>query len=102
AEAATDALLTLEEALAIAVRDNRSVRTATLEVDRAGDRIGAARSRRYPRIQAGVEADYPVLPIDLTFQKGDFGTFPTTGPIPSQETVLSTQQWLAAAPARGG
>src|SRR5262245_17566985 len=98
-DASGEPLLTLEEALAIAVRDNRGVRTAAIEVDRARDRIGAARTRRYPRIQAGVEADYPVLPIDLTFQKGDFGTFPSTGPIPSQETTLRTQSWLAAATA---
>jgi len=77
-------LLTLEEAVAIAVRDNRGVRTAALDVDRAGDRIGAARTRRYPAIHAGFEADYPLLPIDLTFQKGDFGTFASTGPIPSR------------------
>jgi len=96
---AAEPLLTLEEALATATRDNRGVRTATLEVDRAGDRIGAARTRRYPAIQVGVEADYPLLPIDLTFQKGDFGTFPSTGPIPSQETTLSTQRWMAAATA---
>jgi outer membrane protein TolC len=99
ADAGVEPLITLEEALAIAVRDNRGVRTASIEIDRAADRIGAARTRRYPAIRVGVEADYPVLPIDLTFQKGDFGTFPGTGPIPSQETTLRTQSWLAAATA---
>lgn len=89
-------LLSLDEALAIARKENRGLRTASLEVDRAGDRIGAARARRWPGIRVGFEADYPLVPLELTFQKGDFGTFPATGPIPSKETVLGTQGWLAA------
>ena len=96
AAADSSPLLSLDEALAIARKENRGLRTASLEVDRAGDRIGAARARRWPGIRFGFEADYPLVPLELTFQKGDFGTFPATGPIPSKETVLGTQGWLAA------
>src|SRR5262245_34970153 len=60
-------ILTLEDALAIALADNRGVRTATLEVGRAGDRIGAAKTRRFPALKVGVGADYPLVPIDLNF-----------------------------------
>jgi outer membrane protein TolC len=97
AAVASEPLLTLEDALAIALRDNRGVRTASLDVERAGDRIGAARTRRLPFIQVGVGADYPLVPLELKFKQGDFGTFAATGPIPSQDTTLSTQELIATA-----
>src|SRR5262245_32175894 len=50
-------ILSLEDALVIALADNRGVRTATLEVGRAGDRIGAAKTRRLPALKVGVGAD---------------------------------------------
>src|SRR5262245_9376057 len=43
-EPGSEPLLTLDEAVALALKDNRGVRTATLEVGRAGDRIGAAKT----------------------------------------------------------
>ncbi len=95
----SEPLLTLEEALASALKDNRGVRTAALEVERVGDRIGVVRARRFPFLQVGVGADYPVVPLELRFKQGDFGSFPTTGPIPSQDTALETQEFIATATA---
>jgi outer membrane protein TolC len=91
-----DPLLTLDEALRMAQAENRGVRTASLAVGRAEDRIGAARARRFPALRLGIGADYPMVPIDLNFQQGDFGTYPGIGPVPSTDTTLSTQRWLAA------
>lgn len=92
-------LLTLDDALGIALKDNRGVRTATLEVGRAGDRLGAAKTRRFPSVHVGAGGDYPLTPLNLTFHQGDFGTFPGTGPIPSTQTTLSTQNLMATASA---
>src|SRR5262245_41481569 len=78
-------LLSLDEALTIALADNRGVRAAGLEIGRAEDRIGAAQARRLPGLRIGLGADYPMVPIDLQFFKGDFGTFPGIGPVPSQD-----------------
>jgi outer membrane protein TolC len=96
AGAGSEPLLTLDEALTLALADNRGVRTASLAVGRAEDRIGAARARRFPALRLGVGADYPIVPIDLNFQQGDFGTYPGIGPVPANDTTLSTQRWLAA------
>ena len=89
-------LLTLDEALSLALKENRGVRTATLEVGRVGDRIGAAQARRWPALRLGAGADYPLIPIDLNFRQGDFGTYPGIGPVPANDTTLSTQKMLAA------
>jgi outer membrane protein TolC len=99
ADAAGEPLLTLDEALTLALSDNRGVRTAALEVGRAGDRIGVAQARRLPALRVGAAADYPLAPIDLNFQRGDFGTYPGIGPVPANDTTLSTQKLLAAASA---
>src|SRR5215510_13394513 len=98
-EPGSEPLLTLDEAVAIALKDNRGVRTATLEVGRAGDRIGAAKTRRFPSIHVGAGGDYPLTPLNLTFFQGDFGTFPGIGPVPSTQTTLSTQNFMATASA---
>jgi outer membrane protein len=97
--AAGEPVLTLDEALTLALTDNRGVRTATLEVGRAGDRIGAAQARRLPALRVGLGADYTLTPIDLDFRRGDFGTYPGIGPVPANDTTLSTQKLLAAASA---
>jgi outer membrane protein TolC len=97
--AGSEPLLTLEEALTIALAENRGVRAASLEIGRAEDRIGAVQARRLPALRIGLAADYPIVPIDLNFFQGDFGTFPGIGPVPSRDTTLSTQRWLAAASA---
>ncbi len=94
-----ETLLTLDEALSIALKQNRGVRTANLEVDRLENRIGAAKTRRWPALRIGVGVEYPMVPIDLNFFQGDFGTFPGIGPVPSTDTTLSTQKVLALASA---
>src|SRR5215475_3628692 len=98
-EPGSEPLLTLDEAVAIALKDNRGVRMATLEVGRAGDRIGAAKTRRFPSTNVGAGGDYPLTPLNLTFFQGDFGTFPGIGPVPSTQTTLSTQNFMATASA---
>ena len=94
-----DPLLTLDEALGIALKQDRGVRTANLELDRLENRIGAAKTRRWPALRIGVGVEYPMVPIDLNFFQGDFGTFPGIGPVPSTDTTLSTQKVLALASA---
>ncbi|HTY78243.1 MAG TPA: TolC family protein [Candidatus Bathyarchaeia archaeon] len=99
AEPGSEPLLTLDEAVALALKDNRGVRTATLEVGRAGDRIGAAKTRRFPSIHVGAGGDYPLAPINMTFNQGDFGTYPGIGPVPATNTTLSTQNLMVTASA---
>ena len=47
----------------------------------------------------GVGARLSVAPLELRFKQGDFGAFPATGPIPSQDTTLETQEFIATATA---
>ena len=89
--------LTLESAIAIAMRNNHEVRNALLEVDKSENRLAAGRTERWPHLRVGLEQVYLLAPIDLTFGSGVFGTVPGVGAIPPTETVIRTSQgWTTA------
>lgn len=82
--------LTLEQAVALALRDNRQVRNAALEVEKSADQLAAARTRRLPEFKFSVLGTQLLTPIDFRFEKGAFGTYPDIGPIPDKDTAIST------------
>lgn len=82
--------LTLDEAITIALKDNLPVQNAQLEVDNYADRLAALRTKRLPSFKVTALISQPLTPFDVTFEKGAFGTFPSTGPIPSEDTVISS------------
>jgi len=89
-------ILTLDDALRLAVAQNRQLRSAALEVARAEDRVEAERTRRLPTLQFGATGAYLPTSIDLRFEQGTFGTFPGVGPVPPQSTTISTGPGFAA------
>jgi outer membrane protein TolC len=83
-------VLTLEEALSQALGQSRQVSAAALEVARAKDRVARAKASRLPSLKIDVLESRLLTSIDFEFEKGVFGTYPGTGPIPSQNTTIST------------
>jgi outer membrane protein TolC len=94
-------VLTLDRAVDLAVRNNREVRNATLEVDKSENRIAATRTERLPHLRLGLEQSYLLTPLDVTIERGAFGTFQDTGPIPARETTLRTPPGWATAVSAG-
>lgn len=84
-------LLTLDQAVTLALEKNRLVKNATLDVAKSGDQLESNKTQRLPQLQLTVTPAYRITPIDLTFNQGAFGTFPATGPIPAQNTTLTTE-----------
>ncbi len=82
--------LTLERAVELALRDNRTVRSSAIEIDKAGDRLAAGRTKRFPAFNLYLLGAQNLTPIDFTFAKGTFGTFPEIGPVPAEDTKIST------------
>jgi outer membrane protein len=85
-------VVTLEQAVALALQNNRLVHNAALEVDKATDRVAAARTQRLPAFDVYVLESYLLTPVDFTFKQGTFGTFPGTGPIPAKDTTIRTER----------
>lgn len=88
--AAAPEVLRLEDAVALALRNNRNVANAAISVERAEQKVGAARARRLPSLEVQAQAGTTLTPIRVSFPEGSFGTFPATGPIPSEDTVVET------------
>ena len=83
-------VLTLEQAVALALENNRSIKNADLEVSKQEDTLAIARTRRLPKFDATVFGSMLLSKVDFTFKKGDFGTFPTGEPNPSSDVKVTT------------
>ena len=84
------AVLTLEEALLLARSNNRDLKQSGFDVSKQREALGEAKTHLYPRFDTTVLAAQLLAPLDFTINKGQFGTFPGTGPIPGSNTDLHT------------
>jgi len=75
--------LTLEQAVELAVANNSSLKTTSLETQRAADDLAANRTRRFASTQIlGLGAQLVTKP-SVTFPAGSLGTYSAIGPIPA-------------------
>jgi outer membrane protein len=82
--------LTLEEAVKIALANNRQVKNAELTAAIDEDQVAEVRTYRFPSISFYALGSQLLTPVDFTFQKGVFGDFPGIGPIPATDTKIHT------------
>ena len=90
AQTTDGAVLTLDEALQLAKSNNRDLKQFGLDVGKQREAFGEAKTHLYPRFDTSVLAADLLAPLDFTIRKGQFGTFPGTGPIPGSNTDLHT------------
>ncbi len=83
-------LLTLEQAIALALNGNRQIKNAEIEIFKFEDRLAAARTRRLPEFKVSALGSQLLSSIDFTFERGLFGNYPGLGPIPNTDTTIST------------
>ncbi|HKY30712.1 MAG TPA: TolC family protein [Pyrinomonadaceae bacterium] len=84
-------ILTLEQAIDIALRNNRSAKNAQLDVQKTHDKTAALKTRRLPNLKLTTLFSKPLTTFDTTFEKGLFGTFEGIGPIPAEDTLVESQ-----------
>ena len=76
-QAAQDApLLTLDDAVSIALSNNRLVKNSALEAQKYDFQVSTMRSKRLPNFHFSVLGGELLQPFDFTFAKGAFGTYP--------------------------
>ena len=83
-------VLTLDEALLLARSNNRDLKQFGLDAGKQREALGEAQAHLYPRFDTSVLAAELLAPLDFSIRKGQFGTFPGTGPIPGSNTNLHT------------
>ena len=85
-------VLTLNDAVALAVKGNRNVQISALNVAKAGEATEATKTARLPQFNAYILGGEALTPIDFTIPRGALGVYPSTGPIPAQNATISTPQ----------
>ena len=89
-------ILSVQDAIQIALMHNRTVQSARLDVEKSSDRVSAVKTRLLPVISFNALASRLVSPFSLSFDKGIFGDFPDIGPVPAEDTKVSTESnWTA-------
>jgi outer membrane protein TolC len=80
--------LSLDDAVKIAVENNRSLKAAALQVSKAEADLEVAKTRRLPAFETEATVSQLLTPVDFAFPQGAFGNYPGTGPIPSADTTV--------------
>jgi outer membrane protein len=89
-------VLTLDEAIRIAVENNRQLKIAFLEANKSQWEIAEFKTKRLPAFSTSVLASQLLNEVDFTFKEGTFGNFPSTGPIPNKDTKVTTPRQVTA------
>jgi outer membrane protein len=88
-------VLTLEQALATALANNRQIKIFDQNVLISNDEILAARTQRYPHFSVDVTGSGLLTPLTIKFPQGVFG-FVNSTPIPSRPSEITTDPKFSA------
>ena len=83
-------LLTLDEAVGLALAHNRDIASARLEPLKISEQRAALRSRRLPAADLFVLGSQTLNPLNFTFSEGLLGVYAGTGPIPATDVPVKT------------
>ena len=83
-------LLSLDDAVSLALINNRLVKNSVLEAEKHDFQVKTIRSRRLPQFQVAVLGGELLHSFDFTFPPGVFGTFPGIGPVPATNSKIRT------------
>lgn len=87
-------VLTLEQAVALALEHNRPVQISALEVEKLDENISATRTHRLPIFKVSVLGSTLLTPVSFGFQQGAFGKDSNGQPIPAKDTEITTPRRL--------
>jgi len=83
-------VLTLDDAIRLAVTSNRSLKTASLEVDKSKWQVAEVKTKRLPSFSGTVLGSQLLNEVSFNFPAGAFGTIPGVGPFPTADTKITT------------
>ena len=82
--------LTLDQAVAMALDNNRGLRSSAVDAQKAQEKVNAQRTRQFPGLSFYALAAQQLKSFDFTLEKGVLGTYSGTGPLPSEDVHLKT------------
>jgi outer membrane protein len=94
ASAQPASVLTIEDAVALALEGNREVQAAALDVFRTKEESAALKTTRLPQFQIYALSGELLRQVSFTVPQGSLGSYAATGPIPAQnQTVTEPRQF---------
>ena len=82
--------LSLDQALALALKGNRNIASARLEIDKSENDIAISRTYRLPSFSLDLYEGQLFAPIKFEIPEGALGVYPATGPIPAAQEPITT------------
>ena len=82
--------LTLEQAIDLALEENIAVKNTEIDKEKIKLAQAAYRTRKYPAFKTSAFISQPLTRMTFTIEKGQFGNYPSTGPIPDTTTRISS------------
>lgn len=82
----------LSDALDSALERNTTIRNGRIELEISKDRYATARTHLFPVFKMQAVGLQLITPFQFDFEKGVFGNFASTGPIPKENTNVTTDQ----------
>jgi outer membrane protein TolC len=83
-------VLTLDQAVTLALANNRTIKIAKLNSQIDEDAIAVVKTYRFPEVTVYALASQLLTPINFEFLKGSLGTLPGVGDVPAQDTKIHT------------
>jgi outer membrane protein TolC len=84
-------VLSVDDAVKIALADNRTLKIVSLNLDVNKEKLAADKTRRLPSFNTYIFGSELLSPISYFIPEGQFGCcYPGIGPIPAQNTYLTT------------
>src|SRR5262249_17344087 len=77
-------VLTLSDAVGIAQANNREIRIAELEREKAVAEVKVAEDQRLPVFSVIALGSQPLTQLGITLERGSLGVYPADGPIPGE------------------
>ena len=90
-------VLTLQQAIDTALSSNRPLQASRMGEERSRDELATLATRRKPTFDLKVLGGGVITPLQFSFPAGAFGTFPSTGPIPSTDLSVDSPRSLSSA-----
>jgi outer membrane protein len=91
-EATSPRVLTLDDAIRLAVANNRSLKVASLEVDKSKWQLAEVKTKRLPSFSGSVLGSQLLNDVSFNFPAGAFGNIPGVGPFPTADTKVTTSR----------
>jgi outer membrane protein TolC len=95
ASAQPASVLTVDDAVALALKGNREVQSAALYVFRTKEESAALKTTRLPQFQIYVLSGELLRQVTFTVPQGSLGSYAATGPIPTQNQTVSQPRQFA-------